>query len=163
MARKQLLILFVILILILISGGVLTRKIFEQKSKSDNSASSSVNQSLGEKPTAAEQKRIAKIILPQATTIEQAQKIVENWIKSQPTYKFDGQNLTLKDAKELTNDFYRFLYDFETKHSGYGNHSRQQLEEKTISHLIEITTQNNRVLYALIDGRWDEIEQKMIK
>lgn len=166
MQKRQPLILFVIFIIILISSSILIYKIFEQKGKSDkvaqtlNSASNSVSRSLGEKPTPAEQKRIAKITLPQATTIEQTQKIVEEWIKNQPTYKFDGQNLTLKDAKELANDFYRFLYDFETKHAGYGNRSRQQLEEKVTSHLLEITAQNSRVLYALIDGRWDEVEQK---
>lgn len=167
MTNKKNLVLIVVIIVILISSAFLLFKNKWQIKKillnnSQTSQNSTNNQTV-EKPTPAEEKKIEKITLPKADTLEQTKTIIEDWIKNQPTYKFDGQNLTLKQAIELINNSYRLLYNFETENSGYGNRSKQKIEKITTPHLVEITTQDNRVLYALIDGRWDEVEQKMIR
>ncbi|MFH0819481.1 MAG: hypothetical protein V1892_00440 [bacterium] len=164
--KKKYLILIIIGV-ILISGGILIFKNFTAENQvakinqEKNQTTLENEKPIKEELSQAEQKQIEKITLPQTKTLDEAKTIIENWIKSQPTYKFDGQNLDVKETKEIANNFYRFLYNFETSHPGFGDRSKQKPEEKVTPHLIEITAQNNRVLYALIDGRWDELEQKL--
>ena len=97
-----------------------------------------------------------------STSPEEAEEIVENWIKSAPTYSFDGFDLKLENHEILESipEQHILTYNFTSRHGGYGNQADQIVTEALTPHRIEITISDRNVTSAIIDGEWDELAQK---
>ena len=53
-----------------------------------------------------------------------------------------------------------FTYQFISSHPGYGDRSGQNLVQTQIDHTIEVDLEKGTVTGAVIDGKWDELNQK---
>jgi hypothetical protein len=94
-------------------------------------------------------------------TQDMEQKTAENFVKSEPTYLFDGIPETLKVTGSTAQGNGRvYMITFDCRHSGYGDRSGQVLAEVITSHLAEVTVQSSQVTAALLDGQWDMINQR---
>jgi len=86
------------------------------------------------------------------------QLLAEDWIvNNSSTYIFDGSNLTF-----LTINEGKFYFSFESSHGGYGNRSEEMVTQVITTHIIEIAVENNKVVSAITDGRYDEINKESI-
>jgi hypothetical protein len=96
---------------------------------------------------------------------DKAKVIAEEWIKSAPTYSFDGSDLVLVDNRSGENypEEHILTYNFTSSHGGYGNRTGQMVTQVITSHTIEVTLYNSNVVFAIIDGVWDEREQNMLE
>ena len=84
------------------------------------------------------------------------QIIAENWIINNcPTYVFDGDNLTF-----LTFENGKYYFAFESSHGGYGDRSKEIVTQVLTMHIIEVTIENKKIISAITDGKYDEINQK---
>jgi hypothetical protein len=95
---------------------------------------------------------------------EQSKQIVENWIVNQAaTYVFDGTDLNLEEvlALDLANceSCYQFVYSFNSRHSGYGNREGKILAQVITPHSLVVTIENGRIVQAVIDDIYDELNQ----
>ncbi len=96
---------------------------------------------------------------------DEAKVIAEDWIKSAPTYSFDGSGLVLEDYRSAENypEEHILTYNFTSSHGGYGNRTSQMVTQVITNHTIEVTLYNSNVVSAVIDGVWDEREQNMLE
>jgi hypothetical protein len=100
-------------------------------------------------------------------TEEVSRGIAESWIEEEsPTYAFDGMNLEFQEALALDladcYNCYQFVYEFESRHAGYGDRTGQVLAQVITPHTIIVTVENGKVTGATIDGVYDDMAQKML-
>lgn len=101
-------------------------------------------------------------------TEEQSQQIAKNWIINQaPTYVFDGMDLNLEEVLLLDlvdcEDCYQFVYQFNSRHSGYGDREGQILAQVITPHSLIVTIENGKITQAIIDEIYDELNQVKIE
>lgn len=97
-----------------------------------------------------------------ATSQEKSQKIAEEFVKAEATFKFDGIPETLKvTSTTVMGDGWKYTIEFDSRHAGYGNRSGQVLAEVITHRMAEITVQDELVRTALMDGQWDMINQRL--
>ncbi|HKL17164.1 MAG TPA: hypothetical protein VJ900_02290 [Patescibacteria group bacterium] len=113
-------------------------------------------------------------------TIEESGAIAKNWIENNaPTYKFDGQNLKLKDSHEIglkeinpnveegdeskCEDCYEFVFDFSSRQAGYGNREGEMLAQVITPHTIKVRVESGEVTRAVTDEKYDELNQEMLQ
>jgi hypothetical protein len=119
-------------------------------------------------------------------TRDGASLVAENFIKNEQTFKFDGLKDTLNVRVEHVNsleDFatprvpgltlaltmpleqkeYTFKAKFDCRHSGYGNRAGKYLAEVITPHEAEITVENCNVKSAVLDGKWDMVNGKLVE
>ena len=86
------------------------------------------------------------------------QLLAKDWIvNNSSTYIFDGSNLTF-----LTIEAEKYYFSFESSHGGYGDRSQEMVTQVITTHIIEIAVENNKVVSAITDGKYDEINKKSI-
>ena len=98
-------------------------------------------------------------------TEEEARQIAENFVKNSPTFVFDGIDSTLIFVETLhpgEEDLWQFDFRFESTHAGYGDRTGQMLAEVITKHEAVVTVENGKVKTAVMDEKWDMINQKMI-
>ena len=95
---------------------------------------------------------------------EQLQEIAEGWIANAPTYRYDGSSLKFQEALSLESypPRYTVVYAFTSSHGGYGDRSGQMVTQAITEHEIRLGIVRGKVVSAVIDGRWDEFDQRMI-
>ncbi len=119
-------------------------------------------------------------------TRDGASLIAESFVKNDQTYKYDGlkdtlsirvehvnsladfvtprvPGLTLAMTMPLEQNEYTFKAKFDCRHSGYGDRAGKYLAEVITSHEAEITIENCNVKSAVLDGKWDMINAKLIE
>lgn len=97
---------------------------------------------------------------------EESLKIAINFVQNSPTFKFDGMKNTLKlvsSAAQEKPHSWQFEYEFKCRHAGYGDRSGKMLAQVITSHKAQIVVQEGEVIYAVLDGKWDMMNQKMIE
>lgn len=101
----------------------------------------------------------------QPASYYQAEKAAEQWIKSAPTYAFDGTELKLasRELVEGTPQEHVITYRFTSLHGGYGNRTGQIVTQALAQHEIIVRVIDERIDYAVIDKRWDELRQNMLE
>lgn len=94
---------------------------------------------------------------------DEAKSIAEEWIVNAPTYSFDGSELELQDyqVNEYNPREQTLTYTFVSNNGGYGDRTDQVITEIITNHVIVVTLNNGEVSSAVIDGKWDEMEQVM--
>lgn len=96
-------------------------------------------------------------------SLEESKKIAESFVINSLTYSSDGSNLRLIDSNKLRCDnCFIFVFEFTSSHAGFGDRSEKVIAEVVIEHVISVIVQNDEVVQAIIDNRWNEIKQKPI-
>lgn len=98
-------------------------------------------------------------------TESSARFVAEQFIHSCPTFVFDGIPETLEFAETLrpgAADAWVFVYRFDSRQAGYGDRTGQMLAQVITPHEAHITVQNNVVVSAVMDEKWDMLAQKML-
>ncbi len=98
-------------------------------------------------------------------TNKEAEKMAEKWIKQSPTYAYDGYDLELENHHVLESfpEQHVLTYSFKSRHGGYGNRSGQMVTQVITPHNITVRIEQRKVVSAVIDNQWDEIEQKPLQ
>ncbi len=88
--------------------------------------------------------------------------LVEEWIRNAPTYKYDGSELEYVDMLVLESYPVQYVlkYEFRSAAGGYGDRSKMMNAQVITDHEILVTVYKGKVIGAIIDGRWDEFNQK---
>jgi hypothetical protein len=93
-----------------------------------------------------------------------SQKIIElaqDFITTSPTFSYDGVSDSLEievNSLETGSEFF-VKGKFKTTHIGYGNRTSLVLAEDIILHTIELVIVEEKIISAIIDNRWDELNQ----
>jgi len=98
-------------------------------------------------------------------TEEAAEEMAGIFVRSSPTFVFDGILGTLELAETLQPDMenaWAFVFTFQSAHAGYGDRTGQVLAEVITAHEAHVTVQNGEVVSASMDGQWDMLAQKMV-
>jgi hypothetical protein len=87
-----------------------------------------------------------------------------NFVRNCPTFTFDGMEdtLMLVSTEKLSDASWKFTYQFQSRHAGYGDRTGEVLAQVITPHEAVITLENGEVKSAVMDGRWDMITQKML-
>ncbi len=103
---------------------------------------------------------------PKVVSQEDSQKIAVNFLRSSPTFTFDGIEDTLKlvwIGAEETPYRWEFHYEFQSRQAGYGDRSGLILAQVITDHKAQIVVEQGEVVHAVLDGKWDMIRQKMLE
>ena len=98
-------------------------------------------------------------------TEEESRQIAENYVSNSPTFTFDGIEDTLQLVEILyphSENALQFVFQFESRHAGYGDRTGQILVQVITPHETIITIEHGEVKSALIDEKWDMIEQQIL-
>ncbi len=102
-------------------------------------------------------------------TEEGAQQIAENFVRNSPTFAFDGIPETLELVEKLLPDIepdienaWGFVFQFKSRHAGYGDRTGENLAEVITPHEAHITVQDGEVISALMDEKWDMLAQETV-
>ena len=99
-------------------------------------------------------------------TEEGAVDVAVHFLKNSPTYKFDGipETLQVVDTKILESLPVQYVTTiaFDSRHAGYGDRTGQILAQVITPHEIVITVVEGKVIRAVIDDRWDELNQREV-
>ncbi len=103
---------------------------------------------------------------PKVVSKEDSQEIAVDFLRSSPTFRFDGLDDTLElirsEGDERTSRW-EFHYKFQSAAAGYGDRSGMMLAQVITDHEVRSTVERGEVVHAVLDGRWDMIKQKMLK
>jgi len=95
-------------------------------------------------------------------TQEESRKIAEDWIKSSPTYKFDGESIEFVNSFPLPCDYcWKFEFRFISRHGGYGDRTGQMVTQVITPHNAKTAVQEGKVIEVILDDKWDEMAQKI--
>ena len=93
-----------------------------------------------------------------------SQKIIElsqQFISTSPTFSYDGisDSLEIKINSLETGSGFFIEGKFKTTHNGYGNRASLDLPEDITLHIIELVIVEEKIISAIIDYQWDELNQ----
>lgn len=99
-------------------------------------------------------------------TIVEPVRVARDFVISSPTFVFDGMEETLQvrlnSVVEISPPEYVIHAKFDSRHGGYGDRTGQMVTQAITPHLMEIVVSEGKVLSAIIDGQWNEINQKLV-
>jgi hypothetical protein len=99
-------------------------------------------------------------------TQEKSEQIARDFVIKEPTFAFDGMLDTLELVETATlrcPHCWEFVYEFNCAAAGYGDRTGLILAQVITPHSARVTVQEGIVTSATMDGKWDMIEQKLIK
>jgi len=87
--------------------------------------------------------------------------IAENFVKNSPTYKYDGipETFKLSDTVPMDNCI-QYVFEFDCRHAGYGDRTGQVLAQVITHHIAMIIVEDEQVISAVMDARWDMVHQQ---
>jgi len=101
--------------------------------------------------------------MPHILTTEAVLGIAEEFIKSSATFAFDGieetLSLELVAIRESFPEQYVIEADFDSLHGGYGDRTDEMVIQVITPHSMNLVVINGEVTSALLDGKWDELNQ----
>lgn len=101
------------------------------------------------------------------TSAEEAERIALSFLRSSPTFKFDGVEASIRVSEVFVMESYpvqyAFMVAFECAHPGYGDRTGQVLAQVITPHEIRIVVSAGEVRSAVIDGEWDELNQEEVR
>ncbi|HIH69093.1 hypothetical protein [Methermicoccus shengliensis] len=105
-------------------------------------------------------------VQPQEPTyLNESLRIAEQFIRTAPTFAYDGDEstLTLVDSNQLSPSSWEFTFTFQSRTAGYGNRAGMMVAQVLTNHTAVIRVEDGDVVYAVYDGVWDELNQRMIE
>ncbi len=107
--------------------------------------------------------RQTTVIYDDTTPVETDEMAIE-FIKNSPTFTFDGVPGSIEVVDVMAAESYPVQYfitvAFECSHAGYGDRTGQALAQVITRHVMRITISDDQVRSAVIDGVWDELNQR---
>ncbi|MFH2110458.1 MAG: hypothetical protein ABIJ47_04260 [Candidatus Bathyarchaeota archaeon] len=101
----------------------------------------------------------------QEFTADGAVSTAKTYLKGMPTYAFDGMADTIELVKveplRMLNTW-EVTIAFTSRHSGYGYRAGQMLAQVLTSHVTRIVVSEGRVIRAVTDEAFDEMEERML-
>jgi hypothetical protein len=98
------------------------------------------------------------------TTMDEAEEMAIDFVKNSPTFSFDGVPGSIEIIDVVAAESYPVQYfitvAFECSHAGYGDRTGQVLAQVITRHVMRINISDGQVLSAVIDGKWDELNQR---
>jgi hypothetical protein len=110
-------------------------------------------------------------------TEEEAKELVEQFVKTSPTFVFDGIEdsleitkiaaFTRKETSEDSSDSgkikgWEFVFEFESRHAGYGDRTGEMLAQVITPHTAVITVEQDEITSAIVDSKWDMKKQELV-
>ncbi len=99
-------------------------------------------------------------------TEDKSKLIAKNFVKNSPTYKFDGSDLeyieTLYPDTVDCPYCWTFVFEFTSGAAGYGDRSDESVNPVITPHEAHVTVENGEVTNAILDLKWDMINQKFL-
>ena len=98
-------------------------------------------------------------------TSDIAKETATAWLYNCPTFKFDGIPETVKVIEVMTlrmMNTWDVSINFTCAYPGYGNRTGNVMYGHSQQHTIKITVIEGQVTRAIIDGKWDEINQVIL-
>lgn len=97
-------------------------------------------------------------------TLEEIQQIAQKAAEDSATYKYDGLDLKLESSEALLcPDCWEFTFSFSSRHAGYGDRTGQILAQAITPHKTRVTIENGKVIAAVTDRTYDELNQQFLK
>lgn len=100
---------------------------------------------------------------PDVMSKEDGQEIAVQFVKTSPTFVFDGleETLQVKNTIEVSiPGTWTYVISFDSSHAGYGDRKDQILAQVITPHMVSITVEQGKVTYASIDDKWDILNQE---
>jgi len=102
---------------------------------------------------------------PQKTDTAAMSLDVATWfVKSSPTFAFDGIENTLKVQIVAVRESYPEQYEieatFSSRAAGYGDRTDKFLAQVITPHTLKMVVSSGNVVSAIMDEQWDELNQK---
>lgn len=96
------------------------------------------------------------------TSSRNPEEIALEAVRNSPTFKWDGMEDTLKvvDSSKVDEDTWIVIISFTCRHSGYGDRTGRVVLQVLTEHKAEVKVVNGRVVELILDGVWDELNQK---
>lgn len=101
----------------------------------------------------------------EAFTEEKARQLAEEFVRKSPTFTFDGMEGSLELVETLYPDIenaWQFIYSFDSRHAGYGDRTGQGLAQVITSHEASVVAENGQIKTAILDNKWDMLDQTEI-
>jgi hypothetical protein len=102
--------------------------------------------------------------LPVDTDAEEAEEIAMEWLRNAPTYSFDGVEGSMEIIDTSIAESYPVQYfvsiRFTSRHAGYGDRTGEMLAQVITEHTARVIVSSGEVQSAIIDGEWDELNQR---
>lgn len=102
-----------------------------------------------------------------ANTEDEAIIVAIRFLKNSPTFKFDGipVSVSVVDTKILESYPVQYVITiaFDSRHAGYGDRTGRVLAQVITPHEIVITVVEGKVIKAVIDDKWDELNQHEVQ
>ena len=102
---------------------------------------------------------------PNGKTENDSEKIIDftrQFVMTSPTFSYDGipNSLEIEIVSADDSDS-KFLLEgkFNTLHAGYGNRENLNLPEYITLHTIIVSIVDEKIISAVIDNQWDELNQ----
>ncbi len=93
-------------------------------------------------------------------------EIARAYVKSSPTFAFDGiqDSLDMISVNGLESSPVQHIieFSFDSTQSGYGNREGQMLAQVITPHTISIVVSGGKVIAAVTDGIWDELNHQYV-
>lgn len=102
---------------------------------------------------------------PLGYTEEGAVDLALHFLRNAPTFRFDGviDSLRVERVETLRMPWtWEVTIAFKCRHAGYGDRTGEVLSQVVTPHMIKVAVSKGRVMRAVIDERWDELNQRMI-
>jgi len=99
-------------------------------------------------------------------TKEQSREIAEDYLRNDPTFRFDGiaGSIKLVETNRPGGTYcWEFVFEFECLHAGYGDRSGEVVAQVITPHSARIVVMAGEVVSAVMDGKWDMVNQRMIE
>lgn len=95
---------------------------------------------------------------------EEAERIALEFLRRSPTFAFDGIDESVEVLDIVAMESYPVQYAvtiaFECRQAGYGDRTGQVLAQVITPHEIRVVVSAGEVRSAVIDGEWDELNQR---
>jgi hypothetical protein len=99
-------------------------------------------------------------------TESEARQMAEEFVRNSQTFQFDGIEKSLTLIETLYPDIenaWQFVFQFESRQAGYGDRTGQMLAEVITPHEAIITVEQEEVTNAIMDEKWDMINQQKLE
>lgn len=96
----------------------------------------------------------------------ESREIAKDYLLNSSTFRFDGieDGVMLVETNTLKCPYcWEFVFEFQCRHAGYGNRTGQILAQVITPHTARIIVEQGRVTSAIMDGKWNMLEQRMIE
>lgn len=101
---------------------------------------------------------------PQELSLEKSKQIAQDFVQNAPSYKFDGFGLKFESSQTLRcPSCWQFNFAFQSRQAGYGDRTGQVLAQVITPHEIKVVVEEGRVTHVVIDGKYDELNQKFLE